>query len=321
MNNPIIILTGPTASGKTAISYEIAKKKQNIEIICADSMTVYRGMDIGTDKPGSRHSEPSEESSTRILDPSYAQGDEGIVIDGVLHHLLNIVNPDEEFNVAIFIKNVNTLINDIHRRGNIPMLVGGSVMYIDAFTYSYSMPNVKPNLALREELEKKCAEDLFEQLCEFDPDCEWTVDKHNKRRLIREIEVFLATGQPFSKQKHRSVLPTNVLYLAVDSEREILYEQINKRVDIMFLEGFVEEVKKLHHIYDHNTAMQAAGYKQICQFLDGEYDLETAIAKTKQVHRNYAKRQLTWLRRNKDIRWIKNNTDALELIGNFTKID
>ncbi|MEI6267164.1 MAG: tRNA (adenosine(37)-N6)-dimethylallyltransferase MiaA [bacterium] len=301
MNNPIIVLTGPTASGKTAFSYEIAKIFTNIEIICADSMTVYTGMDIGTDKP------------TSIIQntKNKKQNEEGsYVINNIPHHLLDIVNPDEEFNVAIFIKKVTTLVKEIHDRGNIPMLVGGSVMYIDAFAYSYSMPDVKPNIELRYELEKKNTDELFNQLCEFDPDCEWTVDRHNKRRLIREIEVFLATGQPISKQKQRSPLPNNILYLAVDREREILYEQINKRVDIMFLEGFVEEVRNLHRLYDHNTAMQAAGYKQICQYLDGDIDLVTAIAKTKQAHRNYAKRQLTWLRRNKDIKWIANVKEA-----------
>jgi len=293
MNKPIIILTGPTASGKTAISLEVAKIFTNMEIICADSMTVYKGMDIGTDKP--------TPDKTSVIP----------------HHLLDIVNPDEEFNVAIFIKKVSALVKEIHRRGNIPMLVGGSVMYIDAFAYSYSMPDVKPNIELRNTLEQKNTDELFSQLCEFDPDCEWTVDRHNRRRLIREIEVFLATGQPISKQKKRSPLPNNILYLAVEREREVLYEQINTRVNIMFSEGFVEEVRELHRLYDHNTAMQAAGYKQICQYLDDDIDLETAIAKTKQVHRNYAKRQLTWLRRNTDICWVINTPDAVKSMFDF----
>jgi len=292
MNNPIIVITGPTASGKTAMSLEIAKK-YDFEIICADSMTVYRGMDIGTDKPNVAN------------------------MNGIPHHLLDIVNPDEEFNAAIFCDKVKEIVNDIHSRGKVPMLIGGSVMYLDAYIYDYQMPNVAPDNALREHLDGKTSEELFKQLCECDPDCEWTVDRHNKRRIIRAIEVCQATGKPLSSQKSKKPLPENVLYLAVDRDREELYSQIDKRVDIMFLQGFVDEVRALHNLYDHNTAMQAAGYRQIIQLLDGEIDLETAIAKTKQVHRNYAKRQLTWLKRNNDIHWVKTARDADNLIAKF----
>jgi len=292
MNNPIIVLTGPTASGKTAISLEIAKKF-DCEIICADSMTVYRGMDIGTDKP--KQSE----------------------MNGIPHHLLDIVNPDEEFNVAIFCEKVRTLVDEIQGRGKVPMLVGGSVMYIDAFVYDYQMPDVEPNQKLRDGLDGKTTDELFKQLCDCDPDCEWTVDRHNKRRIIRAIEVCQATGKPLAEQKSKKPLPENVLYLAVDKDRDELYSQIDKRVDIMFRQGFVDEVRGLHSIYDHNTAMQAAGYRQIIQLLDEEIDLGTAIAKTKQVHRNYAKRQLTWLRRNNDIHWIKDAAEAEKLINKF----
>lgn len=292
MNNPIIVLTGPTASGKTAISLEIASK-YNCEVICADSMTVYRGMDIGTDKP-------------TLTD-----------MKGIPHHLLDIVNPDEEFNVAIFVQKVRELVEEIHARGKVPMLVGGSVMYIDAYIYDYQMPDVAPNQKLRDELNGKTEEELFKQLCECDPDCEWTIDRKNKRRLIRAIEICNSNDGPLATQKTKMPFPNNVLYLAVDRERSELYDKINKRVDEMFRQGFVDEVRELHSKYDHNTAMQAAGYRQIIQFLDGEIDLDTAIAKTKQVHRNYAKRQLTWLRRNEDIQWVKNVTEAENLISNF----
>jgi len=316
MNNPIIVITGPTASGKTAMSLEISGK-YNCEIICADSMTVYRGMDIGTDKPGCDSPSPHHaHDGNPVLDSSCTQNDERFV-NGIRHHLLDIVNPDEEFNAAIFCNKVKEIVTDIQARGKIPMLVGGSVMYIDAFIYDYQMPEVAPDIALREHLDGKTSEELFKQLCECDPDCEWTVDRHNKRRIIRAIEVCQATGKPLSSQKSKKPLPANVLYLAVDREREVLYSQIDKRVDIMFRQGFVEEVRALHSLYDHNTAMQAAGYRQIIQLLDGEIDLESAIAKTKQVHRNYAKRQLTWLRRNDDIHWVKQTDVAEKLIAEF----
>ncbi len=292
MKNPIIVITGPTASGKTAISLEIADKF-NGEIICADSMTVYRGMDIGTDKP--------------------TLGD----TKGIAHHLLDIVNPDEEFNVAIFVEKVRKLITEIHNRGNVPFIVGGSLMYIDAFIYDYKLPEVAPNHTLRQELELKTEDELFAQLCELDPDCEWTIDRRNKRRLIRAIEVCLHSDKPFSEHRAKAALPDNVLYLSVERERDELYQRINERVDEMFANGFVEEVKELLPKFDHNTAMQAAGYKQIVQYLENELSLEEAVEKTKQVHRNFAKRQLTWLRRNTDVKWVKSSNEADHLISDF----
>jgi tRNA dimethylallyltransferase len=256
-------------------------------------MTVYRGMDIGTDKP-------------TIVDTK-----------NIPHHLLDIVNPDEEFNVALFVQKVHTLVDEIHTRNKIPFIVGGSLMYIDAFIYGYEMPRVTPNLKLRQELEKKDNEILFTKLCELDPDCEWTVDRHNKRRIIRAIEICIATSKPLAEQRSKQPLPANVLYLVIDKEREELYAQIDKRVDIMFEQGFIDEARKLHEKYDSSTAMQAAGYKQIVQYLDGKIDSETAKAKTKQVHRNFAKRQLTWLRRNQDVKWIKDVAEAERLISEF----
>ncbi len=292
-NKPVIVITGPTASGKTAISLEIARKLGNVEVICADSTTVYHGLDIGTDKP----------KTNEIL--------------GIPHHLLDIVNPDEEFNVAIFCELANKLIAVIHDRGNIPFIVGGAVLYIDALVYGFEIPEVKPNPSLREKLEAKSAEELYKQLCNYDTECEWTVDKHNKRRLIREIEVFEATGKPLSAQKNRQELPSNVLYLAVNRDRTELYNSIDKRVDAMFLSGLVEEVKSLHRIYEHSTALNSAGYKQVIQCLDGEITLDEAKDKTKQAHRNYAKRQLTWLRKNPDITWIESAQEAESAVVNF----
>lgn len=292
MNNPIIILTGPTASGKSAISLKVAKKF-GCEIICADSMTVYRGMDVGTDKP-------------TLTD-----------LRGIPHHLLDIKNPNEEFNVSMFIEEVTRLSHEIQQRGNLPMLVGGSVLYIDAFVFNYKLPPIAPNKKLREELEKLETAELFEKLCKLDPECEWTIDHHNKRRIIRALEVWLATERPFSEQKSKTPLPDNILYLAVDREREKLYESIDARVDVMFRTGFIEEVKMLKEKYDNNTAMQAAGYKQIGEFLDGKTTMEDAATRTKQTHRNYAKRQLTWLRKNQDVCWIKNVQEAESLISKF----
>jgi tRNA dimethylallyltransferase len=307
VKKPIIVITGPTASGKTALSLQVAKDLRG-EIICADSMTVYRGMDIGTDKPTVLTKNVKEKSNDGCYE-----------INGICHHLLDIVDPDEEFNVAKFQKIVTRIVEEIHSRGNIPLLVGGSTMYIDAFVYGYEMPEAKPDQALRESLEKRNCEELFEELIGLDPDAEWTIDRHNKRRIIRALEVTLQTGIPFTHQKKKHDLPDNVLYLAVSRRREELYADINRRVDEMMEAGFLEEVENLFKKYDHNTAMQAAGYKQLIQYLDGERTLEEAVERTKQVHRNYAKRQMTWLNKNKDVIWVSGKSEAEKIIKDFLK--
>lgn len=306
MKKPIIVITGPTASGKTALSLAIAKELRG-EIICADSMTVYRGMDIGTDKP-----------ILNLLKEDRKKTPTGAyVVNEIPHHLLDIVNPDDDFNVAIFQREVKKIVTEIHSRGNLPILVGGSTMYIDAFVYGYSLANVAPDSALRKQLEARDCADLFSELIKVDPDAEWTIDRHNKRRIIRALEVSIGTGVPFTHQKKSVKLPENVLYLAVSRERESLYADINRRVDEMMKIGFLDEVKKLFELYDHNTAMQAAGYKQLTQYLDNKISLDEAIEKTKQVHRNYAKRQMTWLNRNKDVVWVKTAVEAKEKISKF----
>lgn len=300
MEKPIIVLTGPTASGKTKISLEIARKYKG-EVICADSMTVYRGMDIGTDKPT---------LLKECTDAGEANPDGSYNICGIRHHLLNILDPDEEFNAAIFQKKVRALTAEIWARGGTPLLVGGSNMYIDAFIYNFEIPNTAPDPVLRAKLEKKSTEELFSALILCDPDAEWTVDRYNRRRLVRALEVTQKTGIPFTKQKVKHTLPANILYLATSVPREVLYEEIGKRVGEMIRAGFIDEVKKLFEKYDHNTAMQAAGYRQLTEYLDGELTLEEAVEKTKQVHRNYAKRQLTWLKKNSDVIWVKNLAEA-----------
>jgi tRNA dimethylallyltransferase len=304
MKNPIIVLTGPTASGKTSLSFEIAKEF-NGEIICADSMTVYRGMDIGTDKP--------------TLDETASNGGDHYLVRDIPHHLLDIVDPDNEFNVSEFQKLVKELVAQIHARGNIPILVGGSTMYIDAYVYGYEIPASGPDHKLRTELDKKDCDELFKQLIALDPDAEWTIDRHNKRRIVRALEVTINTGIPFTHQKKKNSLPSNILYLAVNRPRSELYADIERRVDEMMDNGFLDEVRSLFVKYDHNTAMQAAGYKQLTQHLDGKLTLSAAVLKTKQVHRNYAKRQLTWLNRNKDVAWVEDALDAERHVDDFLK--
>jgi tRNA dimethylallyltransferase len=308
MKNPIIVLTGPTASGKTKMSFELAKKFGG-EIICADSMTVYTGMDIGTDKP-TLALKPED----RVKKPNGT-----FEINGVTHHLLDILEPNEEFNAAIFKEKVSAIITEIQSRGKIPFLVGGSLLYIDSLVYDYQMPQVDPDPDLREELEKKESDELFSELVALDPDAEWTIDKNNRRRVIRALEVCLKSGEAFTAQKSKKELPENVLYLAVCREREELYQKINKRVDEMMSEGFLEETQGLYKKYDHSTAMQATGYRQLLQYIEGEVSLDEAVEQTKKSHRNFAKRQLTWLRRNTDTHWINSESKAESEIEKFLK--
>ncbi|MBW6431621.1 tRNA (adenosine(37)-N6)-dimethylallyltransferase MiaA [Patescibacteria group bacterium] len=307
MQNPIIVITGATASGKTAISFDIAPKFDG-EVICADSMTVYRGMDIGTDKPTLLVNDKKQ--LTKNKDGAY-------IIKGIPHHLLDILEPNDDFNVAIFKTFVEEKVSEIHARGKMPILVGGSLLYIDSFAYDFLMPEVKPDEKLRKELNEKSEDELFEQLVELDPDAEWTVDKKNKRRVIRALEVCLKTGQPFTAQKKNAGLRKNLLYLAVDREREELNKKINKRVNEMMEAGFLKEVKVLYKKYDHSTAMQATGYRQLIDYIEGKISLDKAIEETKRSHRKFAKRQQTWLRRNQDKTLIRSSDDAEREIRKF----
>lgn len=311
MQNPIIVVTGPTASGKTALSFALAKKF-NGEIICADSMTIYKGMDIGTDKPTTL-----EAANHKHQLPITKQKDGSYIINGIRHHLLDVLDPDREFNVAIFRALVEEKVREIEFRGHVPFLVGGSLFYIDAFVYDYSLPPVAPDLALRENLEREELKTLWKRLVELDPDAEWTVDKKNKRRVVRALEVCLKTGQPFTQQKAKRSLKDNVLYLAVEKDRDKLYEDINRRVDEMIAQGFVEEVRRLYKKYDHNTAMQASGYRQVIDYLDGKSSLDEAVSNTKQSHRNFAKRQLTWLKKNTDKIIVRNKNQAIRIVAKF----
>ncbi len=303
MKNPIVVITGPTASGKTALSFELVPKFGG-EIICSDSMTVYRGLDIGTDKP------TLGKDWTRKSDGSH-------VISGIRHHLLDILEPNEEFNAALFKKLAQEKAAEIWSRGGVPFLVGGSLLYIDAFVYDFEIPDVEPDPKLRKELSEKSEEELFERLVELDPDAEWTVDRKNKRRLIRALEVCLKTGRPFTAQKKSRPLGKNVLYLTVDRDRLELNRRINRRVDEMMEAGFLDEVRDLYGKYGRSEALQATGYRQLVDFIEKKTNLETAVAETKKSHRRFAKRQKTWLRRNQDKHPVKGAVQAEALVADF----
>lgn len=287
------MIAGPTASGKTALAVELAKEL-NGEVINADSRSIYIGMDLGTGKP------IKEE------------------MNGIKHHLFDIVSPEQQFTLADYKELARTAIGEIQAKGNIPFIVGGTGLYIDSVVYDYNLTQASSDIKLRAELEKMTNDELVGKLEELDPISANKIDKNNRRRVIRALEVVMLTNKSFIKQQEHQPLPPNVLYLAIDVDREKLYEKINRRVEDWMRLGFEEEVKKLLKTYPLALpAMSGIGYKQIGMYLEGKISKEEAIEKFKQGDRNLAKRQLTWFRKNKDVHWIKNKQEAIQRISSF----
>ena len=283
----LIVLIGPTAVGKTKLSIEIAKKL-NGEIISGDSMQIYKQLDIGTAKIHKEEMEP------------------------IPHHLIDIREPTESFSVADFQQEVRKLINEITARGKVPMLVGGTGLYIQSVIYDYQFSESGENEQIRSRLEnlleEKGEEHLHSLLQNVDPKSAEVIHPNNVRRVIRALEVFESTGRTFSSQnenQHNELL-YDVAIIGLTMDRERLYERINKRVDIMVDSGLINEVKTL---YDGNIrncqSVQAIGYKELYDYFEGRTSLEKAIELIKQNSRRYAKRQLTWFRNKMDVSWFE----------------
>ena len=286
--NPMIILTGPTAVGKTDLSIQLAKA-MNGEIISADSMQVYRHMDIGSAKVT-----PEE-------------------MDGVPHHLIDVLEPEEEFNVVVFQKLAKEALTGIYERGHIPIIVGGTGFYIQALLYDIDFTENDGDTAIRRELEKLAqtqgAGCLHQMLQEIDPESAAAIHQNNVKRVIRAIEFYRQTGKKISlhnEQEREKQSPYQFLYYVLDTDRKTLYERIDRRVDLMMEHGLVDEVK---HLADMGctrdmVSMQGLGYKEILDYLSGEIPLEEAVYILKRDTRHFAKRQLTWFRREKDVIWL-----------------
>ncbi|MBM7555851.1 tRNA (adenosine(37)-N6)-dimethylallyltransferase MiaA [Halanaerobacter jeridensis] len=288
MREQILALVGPTAVGKTKLSLRLAQDLKG-EIISADSMQIYKGMDIGTAKA-------SQEER-----------------DLVPHHLLDIVEPDEEFSVADFQEEVDELIPEIDQRGKLPMLVGGTGLYVKSVIEGFIFPDMEKDWDLRnrleEEAEEKGTEYVHDKLKEIDPKLADKLHPNDLRRVIRGIEVYRQTGKTSThfKEKAKERPPRyDAVKIGLFREREKLYERINDRVDQMIEQGLIEEVRSLYQQgYDLElTSMQALGYKQLIKHFEGEYDLEEAIRLIKRDTRHFAKRQLTWFKRDDDIKWF-----------------
>lgn len=285
MKKKVIVIVGPTAVGKTALSIELAKKFKG-EIISGDSMQVYTGMDIGTAKISS---------------------DE---MDAIPHHLIDMIEPNNPYTVADFQTDVRTLIHDIHTRGNIPIIVGGSGLYIESALYNFTFSDQKRNFGYTEKLEKIIAEKgigpLYEQLKEVDPEQARKIHPNNHRKVIRALEIFETTGKTMSERQkdEQKELLFDVLFLGLEMERKMLYDRINERVNVMIEKGLIDEVRLLiTQGFAQEQSMKAIGYKEIISYIDGNVSKEDAIELLKRNSRRFAKRQFTWFKNRLSVNW------------------
>lgn len=291
----VIVIVGPTASGKTSLSIELAKKI-NGEIVSCDSMQIYKDMNIGTAKPSQKEQA------------------------GIKHYMLDCVSPEVRFSVSEYKKEAIKSIEEILSKGKTPIVVGGTGLYVDSLIYGIEFQEIPFDIEYRKQLEEKAKQEdglkeLYNLACEIDPEAMKIISINDKKRIIRILEIYKHTGKNKTEQNKESLkngVPYNYKVFAINWEREKLYERINKRVDIMLEQGLVEEVKCIISKYKtFPTAMQGLGYKEVVEYLEGKLTKEEMIEKIKQETRRYAKRQLTWFRKNKNTVWI-NGEDSIE---------
>ena len=286
----VIVICGPTASGKTALSIELAKKI-NGEIISCDSMQIYKYMDIGTAKPT-----PEEQKEVK-------------------HHLIDFVEPDQRYSVAEYKKDAEKSIEEILAKGKTPIIVGGTGLYVDSLIYGIEYPEIELDEEYRKQLEKeieeKGLESLYNKAKEIDSKAMEKISPNDKKRIMRVVEIYKATGKTKTEQEIESrthEVKYDYKVFAIKMDREKLYERINKRVDLMVKKGLIEEVQNILKKYDKfPTAMQGLGYKEVVEYLEGKTTKEEMIEKIKMQTRRYAKRQITWFKKNKQTIWIENN--------------
>ena len=292
----IIAIVGPSSSGKTALSVSLAKEI-NGEIISVDSRQIYKGLDIGSAKP--------------TVDERH----------GIVHHMMDIIEVTEPFTVADFCDEANKIIEDIISRGKVPILAGGTGLYFRTLLQDFDLPRVAPNEKLREELNEKSCEELYNMLLEKDYDIAQKIHFNNKVKIVRALEVCISLGIPMSKAQKKKESPYDVLWIGLNTQdREFLYERINKRVDIMLSQGLEKEAKDLFEKYgENNILLNTIGYQEFFPYFKGETDFSSAIELLKQNTRRYAKRQISWFNANKDINWFDIKSANVNEIINFVK--
>lgn len=284
---PVAAIVGPTASGKTALSVELAKRF-NAEIVSADSMQIYKGMDIASAKP---------------------TADE---MQGITHHLIDFLPSDEKYSVAKYVLDAKKVINEIHSRKKNVLLCGGTGLYVDSLLQNIVFEEQEDNTQIRAELKARRNEEgiekLYSLLCEIDPESAQKLHINNEGRIIRALERYYLTGEKPSVLDIRSrQIPSEYdsLYICLDyKDRSVLYDRINRRVDLMIQNGLIEEAAEYYALKKDHTSSQAIGHKELIPFLDGSISLDEAVENLKKATRHYAKRQLTWFRRNKEMHYI-----------------
>ncbi len=303
MKPKVIVIAGPTASGKTSLSIELAKQI-NGEIVSADSMQIYKDMNIGTAKPT-----PEE-------------------MQNIKHYMIDFVSPEERYSVSQYKKDALSCIDKIIKKGKTPIVVGGTGLYIDSLIYGIEFQEIQIDLKYREELNKMAEEgklqELYDKACKIDPEAMKIISPNDKKRIIRVLEIYKQTGKTKTQQNiesRQNEVPYEYIVFAINMDRAKLYDRINKRVDIMIDNGLIDEVRKLVKKYDNiQTAMQSLGYKEVVQYFNKELTKEEMIDKIKMESRRYAKRQLTWFRKNKNIIWmdgLKPQQDNIKEIMNY----
>ena len=277
----VVVIGGPTASGKTNLSIRLAQKI-NGEIVSADSMQIYKEMNIGTAKP----------------DEDERQG--------IKHYMMDIINPDERYSVADYKRQAKIAIQEIINKGKTPIVVGGTGLYIDSLIYEIEYVDIQTDLEYRKQL-KEGLQKLYEEAKKIDEYAMEKISPNDKKRILRVLEIYKQTGKTktqLDKQSRKDVQYDYKVF-AINMDREILYNRINKRVDIMIQKGLIDEVKQIYNKYKmFPTAMQALGYKEVVEYLEDKITKEEMIEKIKQESRRYAKRQLTWFRKNKQTIWL-----------------
>ena len=289
----VIVIVGPTASGKTALSIELAKKI-NGEIVSCDSMQIYKKMNIGTAKP------TSEE------------------MQNIKHYMIDIIEPNERFSVAEYKKRAEKAIEEILSKGKMPIVIGGTGLYADSLIYGIDYPEIEFDEKYRKELEKQASTTegikyLYNIAKKIDLKATEKISPNDKKRIIRILEVYKATGKTKTEleaESRKNGVKYDYKVFAINIEREELYNRINKRVDIMIENGLIEEVKSIIREYENfPTSMQGLGYKEVVEYLEGKFTKEEMIETIKQETRRYAKRQLTWFRKNQNTIWINGLND------------
>ncbi len=295
----LIVICGPTASGKSEIAVNLAQEF-NGEIISADSRQIYQKMNIGTSKV------PLDEKS---------------FYKNIKHHLIDIMEPVSLFNVSEYKKIALEKINEVLKCDKVPFLVGGTGLYIKAVVYNLNIPEIKPNENLRKKLAQKSTNELFKMIADTDPETAEFIDKNNKLRLIRALEVFLVSGRKFSNLKNQGDSLFNTLQLGIKLEKEVLFKRIEERINTMIERGLESEVRQLIDKFNWSPVLsQTIGYQEWQAYFEGKISIKEVIAQIIKNSRNYAKRQLTWFKADPNIKWISSYEEAKNLVSNFLKI-